>query len=94
MKKLILCLGITMLCLTSAAFGYYQGSNMSSSYPAFKEKLPYAATEKNIAKYTEKAQNYINACNNDISTIESARDLAIRESQEVLQKYREFRSKF
>lgn len=94
MKKTLLVIGILLLCLTSAAFGYYEGSNMKNSYPAFKEKMPYAATQKDAAKYSEKARNYIDACNNDIQLIEQMRDAATEESNAVIQKYNQFRSRF
>lgn len=94
MKKTLLLIGVLLLCLTSAAFGYYEGSNMKNSYPAFKEKMPYAATQKDAAKYAEKARNYIDACNNDIKLIQEMRDAATEKSNAVVQKYNQFRSRF
>lgn len=94
MKKTLLLIGVLLLCLTSAAFGYYEGSNMKNSYPTFKEKIPYAATQKDVSKYAEKASNYIDACNNDIRMIEIERNAATQESNAAIQKYNQFRSRF
>ena len=86
MKKISLCLIVTMMCLTSAALGFYGGSNMGY-YPSFNKYLGYNASHSDVERYVKDAKSYIQACDNDIRSIQREKGYAIDEANNAVNSY-------
>lgn len=87
MKKILLCFIVAFMCLTSAALGYYGGSNMSYYYPSFRSYISFNPSYEEAQRYVEDAKRYIKACDSDIELIQTERNRAVREANNVINSY-------
>lgn len=87
MKKTLLSLLVIFLCLTSAALGYYGGSNMGYHYPNFSSYVPYNASYDQVKRYSEEGERYIKACDSDIYLIQEQRNKAVRDVNSAVSSY-------
>lgn len=100
MRFKVLLIAIFILTITaSGSIGYLFGSNMGS-YPSFYEREPYEPIIidnfsvqmyiNDAKKYIDQGKEYIDNCNNDIETIEEARDNVTYEVNSFIKKYNMF----
>lgn len=96
---------LILLCSVSVAFGYVVGSSNLplSQYPAFDEfgglrpRKPFTRNQfdddqyrRDVQRYVQEAQDYVEAANYDVQRVIQAKQEAIAKANEVINEYNNY----